>query len=307
MARDLGYKILEVKSCVIFDKVDGVFEEYVKTIYDKKLNSEKENNEIKRLVYKLLLNSLYGRLGIIGNIMDLKIVKDFPKGNKITKILETEKSDILYQANGFYLVKSQGPLDPDVLNIINKEKLYKVENEGFNDSNKWKGIPSSVQYSAAITAYARMNLNKFKNLPNNDYIGGDTDSIILTHPLEDKNIGSAIGLFKLEHVIVEGFYLQKKFYMLVTKDNKIIIRAKGINDNKLLNYNSFLELFKGNSVEFEMTLFSKDFKTLEITIVKTKKEIKGLLDKEVNYKIKNRAIGNIIPLSIIPYNKYKIN
>ena len=44
MARDLGYKILEVKSCVIFDKVEGIFEDYINTIYAKKLKSEKEKN-----------------------------------------------------------------------------------------------------------------------------------------------------------------------------------------------------------------------------------------------------------------------
>ena len=262
-----------------------------------------ENNDIQRLVYKLLLNSLYGRLGIKGDNLELKIIKDSPKGAKISKVMETENSDILYQAKDFYLVKSLGPIDPEILNLINKEKLYKIESKGFNDKNSWKGISSSVQYSAAITAYARMNLNKFKNLPNNEYIGGDTDSIILTHPLEGKFLGSAIGLFKLEHVIVEGFYLQKKFYMLVTKDNKIIIRAKGINDNKLLNYSTFLELFKGNSVEFKTTQFSKNFKTLEITIVKTKKEIKGLINKEINYKIKNRAVGFKRNYNLIPYIK----
>ena len=307
MARDFGYKILEIKSCVIFDKLDGVFEEYVNSIYDKKLESERENNAIQRLVYKLLLNSLYGRLGIIGDIMELKIIKDSPKGNKISKVLETEKSDILYQANDFYLVKSKGPIDPDILNLINKEKLYKVENSGLNDKNKWKGISSSVQYSAAITAYARMHLNKFKNLPNNDYIGGDTDSIILTHPLDDKYVGDSLGLFKLEHVIVEGFYLQKKFYMLVTKDNKIIIRAKGINNKTLLNYSIFLELFKGNTIPFTLTQFSKNYRTLDVSILIIQKEIKGLIDKDINYKMLNRAIGFKTNLNIIQYKETKLS
>jgi len=64
MARDFGYKILEVKSCVIFDKVEGLFDDYVNTIYAKKLKAEEVENDIQRLIYKLLLNSLYGRLGI---------------------------------------------------------------------------------------------------------------------------------------------------------------------------------------------------------------------------------------------------
>jgi len=302
MARDYGYKILEVKSCVIFDKVEGIFEDYINSIYAKKLKSENEKNDIQRLIYKLLLNSLYGRLGIKGNINDLKIIRDKPQGKKITKVLETENSDILYQANDLFLVKSEGPLDPEILNLIYKEKLYKDENNGFHCKNPWKGISSSVQFSAAITAYARMHLNKYKNIPGNEYLGGDTDSIILTHPLFAKYVGSSLGLFKLEHIIVEGFYLQKKFYMLVTKDNKIIIKAKGIN-NKLLNYNTFLELFKGKTIKFPMEVFMKDYKTLEVKIIETKKEIKGLQNTEINYKIKNRSIGYRKDLNIIPYIK----
>jgi hypothetical protein len=301
MARDLGYKILEIKSCVLFDKVEGFFEDYVNTIYAKKLKSEKEENEIQRLIYKLLLNSLYGRLGIKGTINDLKIIRDNPQGKKITKVLETENSDILYQANDLFLVKSEGPLDPEILNLISKEKLYKDENNGFHCKNPWKGISSSVQFSAAITAYARMHLNKFKNIPGNEYLGGDTDSIILTYPLDEKYIGSSLGLFKLEHVIVEGFYLQKKFYMLITKNNKIIIKAKGISENKLLNYNSILELFKGNPVIFPTIVFMKDYKTLEVKIINTEKEIKGLQNTEINYKIKHRSIGYRKDLNIIPY------
>src|SRR5258708_4793896 len=302
MARDYGYKILEVKSCVIFDKVEGIFDGYVNSIYAKKLKSDIEKKDIQRLIYKLLLNSLYGRLGIKGNINDLKIIRDIPQGPKITKVLETENSDILYQANDLFLVKSEGPLDPEILNLIYKEKLYKDENNGFHCKNPWKGISSSVQFSAAITAYARMHLNKFKNIPGNEYLGGDTDSIILTHPLLPKYVGSSLGLFKLEHIIVEGFYLQKKFYMLVTKDNKIIIKAKGIS-NKLLNYKTFLELFKGNTIKFPMVVFMKDYKTLEVKIIETNKEIKGLQNTEINYKIKNRSIGNRKDLNIITYIK----
>jgi len=50
MAREFGYQILEVKSCIILDKVEGVFEDYVNTIYDKNLNSE---NQINKILFSL--------------------------------------------------------------------------------------------------------------------------------------------------------------------------------------------------------------------------------------------------------------
>ena len=56
------------------------------------------------------------------------------------------------------------------MNLISKEKSYKDDNNEFNSKNPWKGISSSVQYGAAITAYARMHLNKYKNMPGNDYL-----------------------------------------------------------------------------------------------------------------------------------------
>ena len=58
-----------------------------------------------------------------------------------------------------------------------------------------------MQYIAAITAYARMHLNKFKNLPENEYLGGDTDSIILKNPLNDQYTAQELGKFKLEYII----------------------------------------------------------------------------------------------------------
>ncbi len=47
----------------------------------------------------------------------------------------------------------------------------------------------------------------------------------------------------------------------------------------------------------------KDYKTLEVKIIETKKEIKGLQNTEINYKIKNRSIGYRKDLNIIPYIK----
>ena len=56
-------------------------------------------------------------------------------------------------------------------------------------------------------------------------------------PLDDNLISNTeLGKLKLEYVIKEGLYPYKKFYLLLTVDNKMIIKAKGIdNYNNLLN------------------------------------------------------------------------
>ena len=98
---------------------------------------------------------------------------------KLDKILHTENSEILFSANNLNLVKTNGPLEPELTRIINDEKLYSSNFNDFNGPESWGSTQSSVQYSAAVTAYGRMYLNNFKNMKDILYIGGDTDSIIL--------------------------------------------------------------------------------------------------------------------------------
>ncbi len=80
----------------------------------------------------------------------------------------------------------------------------------------------------------------------------------MSKPLDDKFIGKELGKFKLEYVIKEGFFHSKKFYLLKTIEDKIIIKAKGINNsNKLLSYESFVDLFKGNTLSVKQIQFKK--------------------------------------------------
>ena len=289
MAVSYGYKVHNILSCVQFDKVIGTFDNYIKDIYFLKSKAEKENNKVNRYIFKLLLNNLYGRLGLKQLNCKLSLVKD----PNLEKLLHTENSEILFKYKDLNLVKSSGPIDPELTRIINDEKLYDNKYDQFNSPNPWGANKSSVQYCAAITAYARMYLNQFKNNKENIYLGGDTDSIIMSKPLDKKFVGNELGQFKLEFVIKEAFYHSKKFYLLKTIDNNIIIKAKGIdNKNNILNYDSFVELFKGNNITIRQIQFIKDFKTLNITIQNLDKTIKGINNYEINQKMKNRKLSS---------------
>ena len=285
MARDYGYKIHNIISCVQYDKIEGCFTDYIKDIYSSKQKADLEKNEVERLINKLLLNSLYGRLGIREKNIKITIEED----NKLDKILHTENSEILFSANNLNLVKSNGALEPELTRIINEEKLYSSNFNDFNAIESWGSTQSSVQYSAAVTAYARMYLNQFKNMKDNLYIGGDTDSIILNKKLNDKYIGKELGKFKFEFEIKEGFYHSKKFYLIVKEDNEIIIKAKGIdNKNKELNYKCFIDLFKGKNIKIKQIQFNKNYKTMKIHINNIEKEIKGINNPKLNLKFKYR-------------------
>jgi hypothetical protein len=45
--------------------------------------------------------------------------------------------------------------------------------------NKSRTVPSAVHTAAAITAYARMIINDYKNIPGNPCIMSDTESAVL--------------------------------------------------------------------------------------------------------------------------------
>lgn len=48
---------------LIFPARQGLFKDYIKHLYDKKQKYSKENNKVLKDVYKLLMNSLYGKFG----------------------------------------------------------------------------------------------------------------------------------------------------------------------------------------------------------------------------------------------------
>nr|QWO71444.1 DNA polymerase [Termitomyces sp. T8] len=284
-AVSVGYKIHKILSCVEFDRVEGVFNDYINDIYKCKTKSEQEGNKENRFIFKLLLNSLYGRLGLKAKNCQLKILKD----KDLDKIMKTDDSEVLFKNNNLNLVRSSGPMDPEIVRIIQEENLYANKKDKLDPSNPWGSNSSSVQYSAAITAYARIFLNQFKNIKDNPYLGGDTDSIIMTTPIDENFIGTGLGKFKLEHVIEEGFYPSKKFYLIKTNKNEIIIKAKGINNNNnLLNYDSFKSLLLGNDLNISQSQFKKEFKNLTIVRENINKKITGVIDSELKIKLEKK-------------------
>ena len=172
-AQTLGYKII-VKDCIIFDKVYGLFDDFVNDLYNLKSQAELEKNMVLRLVFKLILNSLYGRWGLKDLGQEYKIIEN----SKLDKLNKIEDIDILFGSEKFSFVKSQGPVYPEIVELFVKENLISQEKSKFNEPKPWGKNISAVQLSAAITAYSRVYLNQFKNIPDNNYLGGDTDSFI---------------------------------------------------------------------------------------------------------------------------------
>ena len=137
---------------------------------------------------------------------------------------------------------------------------------------------SAVQIASAIASYARLSINEYKNILGNPCIMSDTDSVVLPYELDAKYVGVELGQMKLEYEIKHGIFIRKKRSAIKSSTDKIIIKASGAN-NQNLNFNHFVDLLNGKSVETKRLSFKVDWANLEVKIVESTIILQGL-DKE---------------------------
>lgn len=182
----LGYEIKILRG-YLFDK-ENIFKECIETLYNLKENSIRGSADY--LIYKLLMNSLYGRFGM-SPIMDSHI------------ILDNYTAEEKYYKNDRLIITN-------VIELDNFDHLISFHNK-LNDFNKELNI--SIPISSAITSYSRILMSKFKNLYTDNIYYSDTDSIYLDTKLDSKFISdSKLGLFKLERIFENAIFLAPKMY-----------------------------------------------------------------------------------------------
>ena len=172
-AKSLGYTVIPL-SGYLFEKKESPFKEYVNYHFESRLQARKDGTEALSFVYKILMNSLYGRFGIN------------PNSTK-TELCDSERYRFLMKQDSFIGCR---PI---------KENQYMVSYHTVtaDDSFHWaQPKNSAVQLSAAITACARIYMHPF--ISRDDCYYTDTDSIVLANPLPDNIISSKVlGLFSL--------------------------------------------------------------------------------------------------------------
>lgn len=217
-ASKYGYTFT-IKRGYLFDRAD-IFSEYVDFLYDLKKNSTKGSPNYT--ISKLLLNSLYGRLGmnpmaeqhiILSNIEAIKL---YPKID-VTNVLDLKNGKELLS---FFTLPSS--LDSDAFSIKN----------------------TSVVIASVITASARIHMSIFKTDPKLNIYYTDTDSIDVNQELKPKFIGSELGQMKLEHTFSSAIYLSPKMYGGKTEEYEIV-RIKGLKNP--IPYSELLPLLTKNS------------------------------------------------------------
>jgi DNA polymerase type B, organellar and viral len=196
----------------------------VETFYEEKKTAK---TPVVRNIAKLMLNSLYGKFGMKDIQNTLKIVSK-EEANKIIK--QYNYSIFSELRNGKIIIKYSTRISPELRNLFKDRENI----NGLNESlYKERGVPSAVQIASAIAGYTKLIMHKYKNIPDNPCIYTDTDSIVLKSKLPGKYLGKEIGQMKIEHIIKKGIFAGKKLYCIINNKQNLIIKASGIDGNKL--------------------------------------------------------------------------
>jgi hypothetical protein len=306
-----GYKI-NIKYCYQFKRGKNLFNEYVNEHYKIK---EHTNDPIQRKIAKLFLNSLYGRLGMkeLEDIMKIVTKREADYLDKNTNV-----SIISELSENKYLIKYSGLIDDNIRKLYKKDPLIVEKNktEVYSKSelrklsiNKKRAVPSAVHIAAAISSYARILINEYKNIPGNPCIMSDTDSVVLTKPLPDHQVGGEIGQMRLEQGIKQGIFIRKKLYCILNYRDQEVVKSSGLDSDKL-NLNSFLELLNGKSLNLEVIRFNVEWENLNINVINSNVKLQGLTSKiktiyntnDVNFKFISFPIKyNVIDHPLFPF------
>lgn len=221
--------VIEIKKVhyIVYGK--PVFTPFKEFINDKYLLRQTTNNELEKLIYKLMMNSLYGKFGQ-RNKYKTAYYKDIPY-DEIQQYQEQEK---------FCEVK-----------IFNNDRLdcYVItENESLK--NSFYAIPV---YASYITSQARLLL--LKNLLKNEsfkVVYCDTDSIFVDSDNDNTiyfngTLSNDLGSFKLEpKQVTEIRGLKNYTYIDEYGTEKQVIKGISRNANKTVDYKNGIIKYKIN-------------------------------------------------------------
>lgn len=218
-AKKRGYKI-KVHSYIEFDKNKELFKDYVNEIYSYKAKS----TGVDRYVYKLMLNSLYGRFGMKTHHPVIKIVNE-ETAKKLRDMHEMEHCEQIEGSERYIVSVDTSKILPYI--DLNDDNINNYEvKKGWKVQQTMQSIP----IAAAITSYSRMYMNKIIGDKQYNVYYTDTDSIVVDKPLSRRKVSSnMLGKFKLEHKIKEGLFILPKVYY-IREQNLELVKFKGMSN-----------------------------------------------------------------------------
>ncbi len=292
----LGYKFKYIKA-VEFEK-NKIFKNFVINLYNERL--EQVNTPLSNII-KLLLNSLYGRLGMKNENFSSEITSNNSEilnnnfFSKQIKSINYLNNKVIYNFKKIvdytFIIKSylsNISLSKDINQILNQKFMsYKLQN-------------TAVQISAAVTAYGRIEMYKYKSLKDINIYYTDTDSIYTDKSLSENLIDNKkLGFMRFENSIKEGYFIAPKLYYILTFDNLEKCIGKGVEKN-LLTKNNYIELYNNNTITlFSKFTFFRNLKTSTIETYQLKKIISGFSEKRNKIFDKNGKWVDTKPIKIL--------
>ena len=218
-----GYLIHEVHETIEYTQSFMPFQVYIKKLYDMRMKA-KENDSSEQVIFKLLMNSLYGKFGErmhkVTQYFDFNTISD-----EELKILKEEH------------------YDKEII-VNDDNKAYFTFDEESNSAHVFPILPTY------ITALARIKLWDVARKHNPVYM--DTDSLVTADILP---YSKKLGELDLEHHIDTGIFIKPKMYMF-TDGKEEIVKMKGVPrvtkgnmmdtlNGKSVHYTKFVKLKEG--------------------------------------------------------------
>lgn len=267
----LGYKITILKGYRF--KMGNVFSEFIQALFKLRMTYKKDNP--LNLIAKLLMNSVYGRFGmlavrLITEIFDLNIREQNLHLKRLYKDhAETIKDNFRIDLHTYVIIRDK---IPDL--FLTENNL--IDYTDYTDTN--------VAIAAWIAASSRCHMAPFKAATKFNLYYSDTDCIVIDKPLPEELVGNNLGDLKLEHVIEKAVFLAPKVYALITDQGEEIIKVKGLTQDAInkakLGYNDFEQLLKYNEhIELNQEKFFKDINSGSVNIIESTYNLKATANK----------------------------
>jgi hypothetical protein len=221
---DNGGTLIEIYSGLIYES-SKLLKNFAETLYAKRKSS---NDETEQLIYKLILNSAYGRFALKDS-MEVSTLTTNEQYEVINNYRTTSNEVNIGEKHMMFNIHR---------NTDSKNISMNVDDPHLNKVINMKIIPRAlraIQIASAITSYSRINLlsmcYKIEDLGGRVYYV-DTDSIY-TDLSQEKvrsigNISDKLGDWKIENINLRGIFVQPKFYITSVENDKKKIKLKSI-------------------------------------------------------------------------------
>lgn len=194
-AQSLGATIGMVHRIGFSHKTVFPFSNFVGILWELRQAFESKNDP-RSLLAKLIMNNLYGRIGMRD---DLDVIKQYPKPPQTT--IEDHPGAKLYTIEGYDYVEEQ-----------------KTQRFG----NKY----ANVVWAAQITGAVRIALHKQIMLQGSNIIYCDTDSVFSIQPIQ--GLGDGLGALRSPETLTNYYLMMPKTYSYIDLDGKAHYKAKGV-------------------------------------------------------------------------------